>query len=102
MAISSTQRARGMKLIVRKPPMSAATKKKRAEAKRKARVNAKCKSEPAEISAKFKAAVPSGSKISKMTYEDFLKVKTQINKHLSKVRAHAKRCNSNFKVPTKW
>ena len=48
----------------------------------------------------MKAAVPSANKISKLDYEDFLELKKDISKHLSKIRAHAKRCNSDFKVPS--
>ncbi|CAN0507456.1 unnamed protein product [Ectocarpus sp. 12 AP-2014] len=92
--------ARKMKYIEKKPRVSAATKKKREAARRKVRVDAKCKSDPKVLSANFKAAVPSANKISKLNYSDFKKMKTAINKHISKIRAHAKRCNSNFKVPT--
>lgn len=89
-----------MKLLQKKPAVDAATKKKRDVLKRKARVEKKCKSDPEELSAKLKAAVPSANKISNLDYEDFLQVKKNISKHLSKIRAHAKRCNRDFKVPS--
>ncbi|CAM9180447.1 unnamed protein product [Ectocarpus sp. 12 AP-2014] len=91
-----------MKLIERKPRMSTAAKKKREVARRKNRVNAKCKSEPKVLSDKFKAAIPSANKISQLDYEDFMELKKNISKHLSKIRAHAKRCNSDFEVPSKY
>lgn len=77
--------------------MSAATKKKKAAAKRKSRTDARCKSDPKVLSDKFKAAVPSGHKISQLDYYDFLELKKDINKHVSKIRAHAKRCNKDFR-----
>lgn len=91
--------ARRMKLIERKPRMSAATKKKRADARKKKKVAGKCTSDPKVLCKKFKAAVPSAHKISNLNYSEFQKMKRDISKHISKIRAHAKRCNSNFRVP---
>ncbi|CAN0244976.1 unnamed protein product [Ectocarpus sp. 6 AP-2014] len=90
-------RARKMKLIERKPRMSAATKKKKAADNRKRRAGARCKSDPKVLSDKFKAAVPSAHKISQLDYYDFLELKKEISKHVSKIRAHAKRCNPDFR-----
>ena len=89
-------RARKMKLIERKPRMSAATKKKRAADKRKRRTDVRCKSDPRVLSDNFKAAVPSAHKISQLDYYGFLEVKKEMNKHVSKIRAHAKRCHPDF------
>ncbi|CAN0485342.1 unnamed protein product, partial [Ectocarpus sp. 12 AP-2014] len=72
-------KARKMKVIERKPRVSAATKEKREAARRKARVDAKCKSDPKVLSANFKAAVPSAHKISHLDYYDFLDLKRMIN-----------------------
>ncbi|AAK14568.1 unnamed protein product [Ectocarpus sp. 4 AP-2014] len=88
-------KARKMKVIEKKR-MSAATKKKRGAERRKVRADAKCKSDPKVLSAKFKAAVPSAYKISHLDYYGFLDLKKMISKHLSKIRAHAKRCNKDF------
>lgn len=79
--------------------MSAAEKKKRADARKKARDATQCKADPKVLSSKFKDLVPSSRKISKMTYSEFQKMKRDIAKHVSKIRAYAKRCNSNFRVP---
>lgn len=86
-----------MKLIERKPRKSAATKKKKAVDRRKSRTDARCKSDPKVLNAKFKAAVPSAHKISQLDYYDFVELKKDINKHVSKIRAHAKRCNKDFR-----
>lgn len=77
--------------------MSAATKKKKAADRRKSRADAKCKSDPKVLSAHLHAAVPSAHKISQLDYYDFIKMKKDVNKHVSKIRAYAKRCNSDFK-----
>ncbi|CAM9137988.1 unnamed protein product [Ectocarpus sp. 8 AP-2014] len=96
-------RARRMKLIEKTPRarMSEATKKRRAKARRELRIDVKCKSDPKILSAKFKAAVPSAHKITQLNYSEFQKMKKKIMSHISIVRAHAKRCNTNFKVPEK-
>jgi hypothetical protein len=88
-----------MKVVYRKPPMSAATKKKKEAARRKKKAIAKCQADPKVVSDKFKAAVPSATKISKLDYYDFLELKKSINKHLSKVRALNKKCNPDFILP---
>ena len=88
-----------MKVIYRKPPMSTSTKKKREAARRKKRADTRCQTDPKVLSDKFKAAVPSANKISKLDYYEFMELKKRINKHLSKIRAHAKRCNGNFNLP---
>ncbi|AAR26954.1 FirrV-1-E5 [Feldmannia irregularis virus a] len=88
----------------KRPILTAAAKKKRAakaKARRQARVKEKCPSERAEISEKFKAAVPSAHKIARLDYPGFVALKKEINQHVSKVRAHANRCNDNFVVPEK-
>lgn len=94
-------RARKMKLIYKKPRMSAAAKKRKELARKKKRVADKCQSDPKVLSKKIKAAVPSANKISKLTYSEFVKLKKDIRVHLSQIRAHCKRCNANFKVPKK-
>ena len=77
---------------LKKPRVSSKTRRLK-------KIKEKCPGERTEISEKFKAAVPSANKIQKMDYDGFLKLKKDINKHLAKVRAHAKRCNDNFNVP---
>ena len=93
------ERARKMKLDLKKPGLDAATKKKRNASRRKARVHDKCKSDPKVLSDNLKSAVPSANKISNLDYDDFMELKKTISKHLSKIRAHAKRCNEDFVVP---
>lgn len=82
MALTSAQlkkkeqtRARAMKLLEKKPRVSASKRKEMNAAKRRARVQKKCKTDPAILSDKFKAAVPSARKIANMDYDDFLEMK---------------------------
>lgn len=50
------------------------------------------------LSTKFKAAVPSANKISNLDYDEFKEMKKVINRHVSAIRAHAKKCNPAFKA----
>lgn len=87
--------ARKMKILYRKPRVSEATKRKRA----KDRVAKKCGSDATELFHRLKSAVPSARKISQLDYFDFVDLKKHINKLLSKIRSHAKRCNKAFVLP---
>ncbi|AAR26952.1 FirrV-1-E3 [Feldmannia irregularis virus a] len=83
-----------MKLLT-KPRLSAEEKKKRA----KARATKACTLERMELSERLKALVPSANRLSHLNHAGFVKLKKDVNNILSKIRAHCKRCNSNFVVP---